>query len=97
MHTTRLSSKGQIIIPKAVRDAHGWKEGTEFVVEDGPYGIVIKPRPRSEPIFKPTTIEDVIGCAQYDGPAKSLEQIDTELQAAMREQFTREYRRGRGK
>lgn len=27
---TRLSSKGQISIPKAVRDAQGWKVGQEF-------------------------------------------------------------------
>ena len=34
METTRLSSKGQIILPKAVRDFHRWGPGTDFVVED---------------------------------------------------------------
>ena len=41
MEKTRLSSKGQLIIPKAVRDAHGWGEGTEFTVEDTKDGIVL--------------------------------------------------------
>ena len=31
---TRLSNKGQIVIPKQVRAAHGWEPGLEFVVED---------------------------------------------------------------
>lgn len=34
MARTRLSSKGQLIIPKPVRDRHGWKVGTEIEVED---------------------------------------------------------------
>lgn len=74
MHTTRLSSKGQIIIPKAVRDAHGWVEGTEFVVEDRPEGMLIK----AKPLFKPTTVDDVFGCLKdaYGGPAKTIEEMN---------------------
>ncbi len=34
METTRLSNKGQIVIPKNVRNAHGWEPGLEFIVED---------------------------------------------------------------
>ena len=33
--TIRLSNKGQIVIPKRVRSAHGREPGLEFVVEDG--------------------------------------------------------------
>ncbi|PZN73131.1 MAG: hypothetical protein DM484_23225 [Candidatus Methylumidiphilus alinenensis] len=29
METTRLSSKGQVILPKSVRDAHHWSPGSE--------------------------------------------------------------------
>lgn len=35
MTTTRLSSKGQLVLPKSVRDARGWKDGTVFDVIDG--------------------------------------------------------------
>ena len=33
MDTTRLSSKGQLVLPKAIREADAWTEGTEFIVE----------------------------------------------------------------
>jgi len=29
-----MSSKGQVIVPKAVRDARNWFPGTEFLVEE---------------------------------------------------------------
>jgi AbrB family looped-hinge helix DNA binding protein len=72
METTRLSAKGQVVIPKAVRDAHGWLPGTEFDIETQGDAIVLRPRR----LFKPSKLEDVAGCLRYDGPAKSLEDMD---------------------
>ena len=43
MAKTKLSNKGQIVIPKQVRTAHGWEPGLEFVIEDT--GDRIKKRP----------------------------------------------------
>jgi len=43
METTRLSSKGQVILPKSIRDAHRWQPGTEFVVEETTEGILLRP------------------------------------------------------
>jgi bifunctional DNA-binding transcriptional regulator/antitoxin component of YhaV-PrlF toxin-antitoxin module len=37
METTKPSSKGQVELPKSVRDEHGWTPGTEF---DGVFGSV---------------------------------------------------------
>ena len=34
MESTRLSSKGQIVLPKGIRNARGWAPGTEFIVEE---------------------------------------------------------------
>ena len=73
MDKTKLSSKGQIIIPKAVREAHGWTEGTEFTVEDIKDGIVIRPE-RTSP-FPRTTLDDVIGCVNYKGPRRSVDEM----------------------
>jgi AbrB family looped-hinge helix DNA binding protein len=72
METTRLSSKGQIIIPQAIRDAHKWRSGIEFNVIDTENGILLTPRMP----FKPTQIKDVAGCVGYNGPKKTLKEMD---------------------
>ena len=67
METTRLSSKGQLVLPKAIRDAGAWAEGTEFIVEAVPGGVLLRP----VRAFAETRLEDVQGCAGYAGPARS--------------------------
>jgi len=68
METTRLSSKGQIIIPQAIRAAHEWLPGVEFAVIDTEDGILLAPiKP-----FKATSIQEVRGCVGYKGKKKSL-------------------------
>ena len=70
--TTRLSSKGQLVLPKAIREADAWTEGTEFIVERVPEGVLLRPV-RSLPA---TLLEDVIGCAGYRGPARSAADME---------------------
>ena len=41
METTRLSSKGQVIIPKSVRSAHRWEAGLDFQIIDTGDGISV--------------------------------------------------------
>ena len=38
---TRVSTKGQVILPKAIRDKHNWKPGTELNVEETPNGVLL--------------------------------------------------------
>jgi AbrB family looped-hinge helix DNA binding protein len=72
MDTTRLSSKGQLVLPKAIRDADDWTEGTEFIVERVPEGVLLRPVR-----FLPSTkLEDVIGSAGYSGRARSLADME---------------------
>jgi AbrB family looped-hinge helix DNA binding protein len=80
METTRLSSKGQLILPKAVRDSHNWSPGTEFAVEEVEGGVLLRPlKP-----FPATTLTDVIGCTGYQGPAKSLDEIESAIERGVR-------------
>ena len=72
MDTTRLSSKGKLVLPKAIRDAGGWAEGTEFSVERVPEGVLLRPL-RPLPV---TRLEDVIGCAGYRGRPRSLADME---------------------
>ena len=84
---TRLSSKGQVVIPKAVRKAHGWKPGQEFLVEDTGDELVLRP----EPLFPPTTVEEVAGCLKYDGPPVSIREMDEAILRSVREEWIRKF------
>ena len=44
METTRLSSKGQVIMPETLRDAHHWLAEQEFIAIDTGDGILLKPK-----------------------------------------------------
>lgn len=80
MSSTRLSSKGQIILPKALRDERHWKPGTEFAIIGTADGVLLKPlKP-----FPPTKLRDVIGCAGYRGPARSIEEMDDAIRKGAR-------------
>lgn len=68
METTRLSSKGQIIIPQSIRLTHNWHSGLEFSIIETKDGILLTPiKP-----FKKTSIDNVLGCTHYKGTKKSL-------------------------
>ena len=73
METTKLSTKGQIILPKAIRDAHSWSAGTEFIVEETARGVLLRPKR----LFPPTRLEDVVGCLQpyYKGKPKTIAEM----------------------
>jgi AbrB family looped-hinge helix DNA binding protein len=80
MSTTRLSSKGQIIIPKAVRDAHQWETGQEFKVMESEEGILLRPTPP----FPPTKLEQVAGQLAVT-EARTLEEMEAAIRRGAEE------------
>jgi len=82
METTRLSSKGQIIIPKALRNAHRWEVGQEFVAIDTGDGILLKPK---NP-FPETNLEAVAGCLSYQGKPKTIAEMNAAIERGYQEQ-----------
>ena len=87
METTRLSTKGQIILPKSVRDANAWAPGTEFIVEQTTEGILLRPAAR----FPRTEMSEVAGCLRFKGKPKTL----AEMRAAIDREVKRRHDRGR--
>jgi AbrB family looped-hinge helix DNA binding protein len=73
--TTRLSTKGQIILPKNIRDSRAWAPGTEFTVEETGDGILLRPAGR----FPEAKLADVAGCLRSKGRAKTLAQMRAAL------------------
>lgn len=49
--TATLSSKFQISIPKAVREAQGWEAGQEFVFIPSGSGVILVPVPTLDDLF----------------------------------------------
>ncbi len=81
MKTTRMSSKGQVIIPKALRESHHWEEGQELIAIDMGDGILLKPK---KP-FPETTLDRVAGCLKYIGTPKSLEDMEDAIRQGVEE------------
>ena len=75
MPRTRLSTKGQLIVPREVRDRHGWTAGVELeVVDRGDHVELRLATERPE-----TTLEELIGCTGYRGPAHTLEEMEAAI------------------
>ena len=81
MNTARLSSKGQLIIPKPIRKAHGWDTGQELEVIDTGEGILLKSRSP----FKQTSMADVVGSLPYSGEAKTIDQMHEAIATGIKE------------
>lgn len=80
MMTTKLSSKGQIVLPKEIRDALGWREGTELAVEETTDGVRLRPVHAQDDV----TLEELVGCVGYDGPPRTIEDMDRAILQAVR-------------
>ena len=83
METTKLSSKGQVIIPKRMRALHQWEQGLELNVIDTGDGLLLKPKTP----FPETTLSEVSGCLKHHGPAKSLEDMENAIQQGIEESY----------
>jgi AbrB family looped-hinge helix DNA binding protein len=75
--TTKVSTKGQVILPKAIREQRHWAPGTELVVEDTPEGVLLK----AKSAFAATRPNDVFGSLPYSGPTKSIADMNAGIAA----------------
>lgn len=75
--TTVVSTKGQVILPKAIRTQRHWPAGTRLIVEDTPEGVLLKPAPA----FAETTMDAVFGSLKPKGAALSLEDMEAAIAA----------------
>ncbi|HYD87648.1 MAG TPA: AbrB/MazE/SpoVT family DNA-binding domain-containing protein [Vitreimonas sp.] len=83
--TTTVSTKGQVILPKAIRDELKWTEGTRLTVERTDAGVLLKEAagiPRTNP-------DDVFGMLKYKGKPKTLKEMDAGVLAEARRRHAR--------
>ena len=76
--TTRMSSKGQVVIPEEIRDRLGLKAGTQFVVVGNRDAVILKV------ISAPSVEEfnDLIGQARQQARRAGLRKSDVEAAVA---------------
>ncbi len=67
--TTTLSSKGQIVIPAAVRERHHFRFGDELLIEERDDEIVLK---KARPRRKKSLVQWMLDCPAKDFQVKSL-------------------------
>lgn len=87
---TKVSAKGQVVIPKSVRDELDWPTGTRLQVEK--VGGTVTLRPIKGERGRLTIEEFIARRPKYKGPPLSLEEIDARLEQAMAEHFSKEYK-----
>jgi AbrB family looped-hinge helix DNA binding protein len=87
MQTTKLSTKGQIILPKASRNSRSWGPGTEFTVIETRDGILLQPTAR----FPKTDLAEVAGCLRSRTKLTKADQTYT----AIDREVTRRHDSGR--
>lgn len=81
METTKLSSKGQIIIPKTLRSRYNWNAGQKLSVIDTGDGILLKP---SRP-FKNSQLDQVAGILKYSGKPLSMDEMEEAIKKGILE------------
>jgi len=84
---TTVSTKGQVILPKALRQRRRWEVGTRLAVEDTPDGVLLKPAPS----FAVTNSKDVFRSLAYTGKPKTLD----EMKACIADEVKRRHARNR--
>jgi AbrB family looped-hinge helix DNA binding protein len=84
--TTTLSTKGQLILPKTVRQQRHWQPGTRLVVENTADGVLLT----EAPAFTRTRPEDVFGLLRRPGRAKTLKEMDAAIAAEVQRRHARD-------
>ena len=78
--TTTVSTKGQVILPSAVRRRRAWSAGTRLIVEETAEGVLLRPASA----FAETRPEDVFGSLPSSGGAKTVAEMDAGVLAEAR-------------
>ena len=81
----KMSSKGQVVIPKDVRDALGWPEGQELAVRTTSSGVLLSP---PEPVRERISWEEFRRrVPRHKGPPLSIEEMDEAVARMFAERY----------
>ena len=78
---TRLSAKGQVVIPKDVRDRLGMVEGTVLDVIESAEGVFLRKPAQRKKMSVEEASEQLRKRVHYTGPPLSIEQLSWSAEA----------------
>ncbi len=85
MLKTTLSTKGQFVLPKDVRERHGWHAGTRLEVVDLGDAVLLRtPKP-----FPETNLQDGLGLLAGPQIARTPAEMQAAVDDLFRETWTR--------
>lgn len=76
----RISSKGQLVLPKEIRESRGLHPGSEVEIQEVPGGILLKLVRSPEQV----SVEDLLGCTGYRGARKTLKDMEEAIREGAR-------------
>ncbi len=74
-----MSGKGQVVIPKDVRDRLGLKPGQKLDVSESGGAIVLRPAQAGTTLTMEEAIARLREIIKYDGPPVSIEQMNATI------------------
>ena len=83
--TTTISTKGQVILPKAIRDEQNWAPGFKLTAESTSEGVLLRPAR----LFAETKFEDVRGCLDAKGKHLKIEDFDKAITTEVKRRHAR--------
>lgn len=83
---TTVSTKGQVILPSAIRQRREWRAGTRLTVEETADGVLLKPAPA----FTETLPDQVFGALAWNGKPKTIAEMEAGVLAEARRRHARD-------
>lgn len=78
---TKLSAKGQVVIPKDVRDRLGWLQGSALEVVETAGGVLLRRTSERSKMTVAQAREHIGRVVNYTGPPLALDQLSWSAEA----------------
>jgi AbrB family looped-hinge helix DNA binding protein len=72
---TKMSEKGQVVVPKAVRERLGWRPGTDLEVVESSDAVTLRRRAKGGTIGIDEAIERLKRIYRHEGPPVPIESL----------------------